>query len=79
MKSPFKPTGNLEKMPRILPDKPGAKKPIITEQKKKPLKPPVKSKNKPYPMPRITDDRIIRTMPITEKQLGTIKKMYGIK
>ena len=24
------------------------------------------------------DDKIYRTMPITEKQLGTIKKMYGI-
>jgi len=26
-----------------------------------------------------TDDKIYRTMPITEKQLGAIKKMYGIK
>ena len=25
------------------------------------------------------DDRIYRTMPITEKQLGAIKKYYGIK
>jgi hypothetical protein len=25
------------------------------------------------------DDTIYRTMPITEKQLGSIKKMYGIK
>jgi hypothetical protein len=25
------------------------------------------------------DDRIYRTMPITEKQLGSIKKMYGFK
>jgi len=25
------------------------------------------------------DDKIYRTMPITEKQLGSIKKMYGIK
>jgi len=24
------------------------------------------------------DDKIYRTMPITEKQLGAIKKMYGI-
>jgi hypothetical protein len=24
------------------------------------------------------DDKIYRTMPITEKQLGSIKKMYGI-
>ena len=29
---------------------------------------------KPLPI----DERIIRTMPITEKQLGSIKKMYGI-
>jgi|688.fasta_scaffold733499_4 hypothetical protein len=55
--------------------------PIIPGKKKKkaPLKPPTKGKDKPYRMPRITDDRIIRTMPITEKQLGSIKKMYGIK
>jgi hypothetical protein len=26
-----------------------------------------------------TDDKIYRTMPITEKQLKGIKKMYGIK
>lgn len=25
------------------------------------------------------DDKIIRTMPITEKQLGQIKRHYGIK
>jgi hypothetical protein len=25
------------------------------------------------------DDKVYRTMPITEKQLGAIKKMYGIK
>jgi hypothetical protein len=57
-------------------------------------KPPVKAKDKPFPMPKITpnkpgakkptissstDDKIYRTMPITEKQLGGIKKMYGIK
>jgi hypothetical protein len=30
---------------------------------------------KPLPI----DDKVYRTMPITEKQLGSIKKMYGIK
>ena len=29
--------------------------------------------------PQPIDDKIYRTMPITEKQLGSIKKMYGIK
>jgi hypothetical protein len=29
--------------------------------------------------PPSVDDKIYRTMPITEKQLGSIKKMYGIK
>lgn len=52
--------------------------PIISKKKKAPLKPPFKSKDKPYRMPKI-DDRLIRDMPITAKQLGSIKKMYGIK
>jgi hypothetical protein len=48
-------------------------------------KPNPKAKKKPgtgqkVPNPGMgTDDRIYRTMPITEKQLGTIKKYYGIK
>ena len=45
---------------------------------------PIKSKKpgagRVVPNPGLgVDDRIYRTMPITEKQLGTIKKMYGIK
>jgi hypothetical protein len=48
------------------------------KKKKAPLKPPIKvGKDKPYPMPGI-DDKVYRTMPITEKQLSSIKKMYGI-
>ena len=48
-------------------------------------KPDPKAKKKPgtgriVPNPGLgVDDRIYRTMPITEKQLGTIKKYYGIK
>ena len=33
---------------------------------------------RPFPMPGI-DDKIVRTMPITQKQLGQIKKMYKLK
>ena len=46
--------------------------------------PPVKKKPRTTPpanmekMPRL-DDKVIRTMPITQKQLVNIKKMYGIK
>ena len=48
--------------------------------KKQPLKPPAKArKDKPYPMPRVLDDEVVRKMPITAKQLGRIKTMYGIK
>jgi hypothetical protein len=32
------------------------------------------------PVPRPSgDDKLLRTMPITEKQLGQIKKYYGVK
>lgn len=37
-----------------------------------------KAKAKPV-TPTSPDDRIIRTMPITEKQLGQIKKIYNVK
>ena len=43
---------------------------------------PGKGKKNPgvmKPQPIRGDDKIIRTMPITEKQLGQIKKYYGIK
>lgn len=31
------------------------------------------------PKPVRGDDKLLRTMPITEKQLGQIKKYYGVK
>ena len=51
--------------------KPPSVKPIIVK--------PIKrgGLDKPFPMPGI-DDKIVRTMPITQKQLGQIKKMYKI-
>jgi hypothetical protein len=45
--------------------------------KPQPIKGKMKNGEKPYPMPRIDDD-IVRTMPITSKQLNQIKKRYGI-
>ena len=38
-----------------------------------------KAKAKPVMPKGPSDDKIIRTMPITEKQLGQIKRHYGIK
>jgi hypothetical protein len=38
-----------------------------------------KAKVKPVTPKGPSDDKIIRTMPITEKQLGQIKRHYGIK
>jgi hypothetical protein len=59
----------------------GPKPPKLKPQPKKPLpvKPrkPLPVKGKAYPMPSIDDD-IVRMMPITSKQLGQIKKYYGI-
>jgi hypothetical protein len=47
---------------------------------KKTAKPPKKARQNPIkPGPSNPDDKIYRTMPITEKQLGAIKKMYGFK
>ena len=48
--------------------------------KKLPIKPLVKAPKGKGPIMRTLpiDDQIYRTLPITEKQLGTIKKMYGI-
>jgi hypothetical protein len=40
-------------------------------------KPKAKKGGMMAPLP--IDDRVMRTMPITEKQLNGIKKMYGIK
>ena len=62
-------SGKKKTAPRIQPvvdPRPGNKAPKI--------KPVVDAR------PKINvDDTIYRTMPITEKQLGSIKKMYGIK
>ena len=57
--------------PKVGP-KPPSVKPIIVK--------PIKRGrlDKPFPMPGI-DDKIVRTMPITQKQLGQIKKMYKLK
>ncbi len=47
---------------------------------KKTAKPTKKAKQNPIKnAPSNPDDKIYRTMPITEKQLGAIKKMYGFK
>ena len=54
--------------PTNKPSKPS--KPIIKEK-------PIKGRRIIVPMP--IDDKIIRKMPITEKQLGQIKKMYKLK
>ena len=56
-------------------------KPNPRSSKKAPVKPlPIKkAKQNPIKVtPPSVDDKIYRTMPITEKQLGAIKKMYGI-
>jgi hypothetical protein len=66
-----------------MPGKPiGPKQPLIKGKPKlvvdpKPIKGKMKNGEKPYPMPSIDDD-IVRMMPITSKQLGQIKKRYGI-
>ena len=45
-----------------------------------PVVDPRPSTGRKVPNPGLNiDDRIYRTMPITEKQLGTIKKYYGFK
>ena len=46
--------------------------------KKAAVKPMPKKQNPIKVNPPSVDDKIYRTMPITEKQLGAIKKMYGI-
>lgn len=58
----------------VVDPRPGSKKISIPKPNPKATK---GNAIKPQPMP--VDDKIYRTMPITEKQLGTIKKMYGIK
>lgn len=68
------PGGNKPKMPR---------QPRMPKKQKKPgfvVDPAPGDRGTPIPtLPVRRDDKIIRTMPITEKQLGQIKKYYGIK
>ncbi len=60
-----------------MPGKPIVPKKPLIKGKPKLVVDPKPIKGKPYPMPSIDDD-IVRTMPITSKQLGQIKKRYGI-
>ena len=61
------------------------KKPVDNAAKRGTMAPPPKRvRIAPLPKrgtmtPLPIDDKIIRTMPITEKQLNGIKKMYGFK
>ena len=78
---PGKPIGPKQPLikgkPKIVVDpKPIKGKPKIVVNPK-PIKGKMKNGEKPYPMPGIDDD-IVRMMPITSKQLGQIKKRYGI-
>ena len=68
----MQPKPGIPRKPKLVVDpRPGGKgKPKLVVDPK-----PIKGK--PYPMPSIDDD-IVRTMPITSKQLGQIKKRYGI-
>ncbi len=66
-------TGRKVPMPVVDP-RPGKKKIML------PSPNPRATKGTPIKVnPPSVDDKIYRTMPITEKQLGSIKKMYGIK
>jgi hypothetical protein len=56
-------------------------KPVVDPRpvKKAAVKPlPVKKQTPIKVAPPSIDDKIYRTMPITQKDLGRIKKMYGI-
>jgi hypothetical protein len=71
-------------MAKMFPGNPkpkASKSPEVKLPSKSPkaVKGPKSAPIKPMPIKPPTDDLIYRTMPITEKQLGTIKKMYGIK
>ena len=71
----------------VVDPRPGNKKKIMIPKpnpkatKKRVVNTPVaKRKDTAIPVkPPSVDDKIYRTMPITEKQLGSIKKMYGFK
>ena len=73
----IKTTKKSNKAPKIkgptVDPRPGNRAPKV-----KPVVDPRPGKGKAAMKPLPIDDRIYRTMPITEKQLGTIKKMYGI-
>lgn len=61
-------------MPAIVPNPGMGNKKAIKIPSSKP-----KAKKGGLVTPQPIDDKIYRTMPITEKQLGSIKKMYGFK
>ena len=80
----------MDKTKKTMPYKPSSRKP---EAKVMPYKPSTRGGTSAGPVPSeiskgearrsenqpSVDDRIYRTMPITEPQLKQIKKMYGIK
>ena len=75
----------MDKRKKTMPYKPSSRKP---EAKVMPYKPstrggtsagPAPSEESRRPGQPSVDDRIYRTMPITEPQLKQIKKMYGIE
>lgn len=47
-------------------------------KRKQSIKAPIKAPGAPAKGPSL-DDTLLRSMPITEKQLGAIKRTYGIK
>jgi len=79
----------MDKTKKTMPYKPSSRKP---EAKVMPYKPSTRGGTSAGPVPSEiskgearrenqspVDDKIYRTMPITEQQLKQIKKMYGIK
>ena len=68
--------GNNKKISIPKPNPKATKGPVV---KPLPIKAAPKKQNPIKVQPISPDDKIYRTMPITEKDLGTIKKMYGIK
>jgi hypothetical protein len=74
------PNGGSPRMPRQPKRRPQLiVDPVPGKKPKQPkLKPKLPGAEKPYRMPKIIDDKVLRTMPITQTQLKGIKKMYGI-
>jgi hypothetical protein len=58
-----------------MPYKPSSRKPDVEVM---PYKPSSRGGTSAGPAPSV-DDKIYRTMPVTEQQLKQIKKMYGIE